>query len=320
MGDRYMVSWREVDAEVTRVANTWRGRVKRVYGVPRGGCTPAAMLAERLDIEILDQSMQVAPDTLVVDDLVDSGATAARWAGYGHPHFDALFRKPHSPAGEAMTAREIDAWIVFPWEQHTGEAEGPVDAVTRLLEHIGEDPSREGLADTPGRVLRALTEMTSGYDVDVESLLTRTFESDGYGGLVVVTGVDFVSMCEHHMLPFTGTATVGYIPGRGPALDDDGLHHAPSRVVGLSKLARLVDVYARRLQVQERMTEQIADAIETHLGPEGIGVVIRATHSCLSCRGARKANAEMVTSSLRGALYEKPEARAEFMAIARPAG
>lgn len=178
-------------------------------------------------------------------------------------------------------------------------------AVRDLLAYIGEDVGREGLHDTPDRVARALREMTDGYDVDVGELLTRTFASDGYGGLVLVTGVDFVSLCEHHLLTFTGTATVGYIPGNG-------------RVVGLSKLARLVDVFGRRLQVQERMTEQIADAIETHLEPVGIGVVIRATHSCLACRGARKANAEMVTSSLRGALFDKPEARAEFMAHATP--
>ena len=186
-------------------------------------------------------------------------------------------------------------------------ADAAAAAVTDLLAFIGEDPSREGLLDTPARVARALLEMTSGYGVDIEALLTRTFESDGYGGLVIVRGVDFVSMCEHHMLTFTGKATVGYIPGTQGGC---------SRVVGLSKLARLVDAFARRLQVQERMTEQIADAIEEHLQPEGIGVVITATHSCLAHRGAGKANAEMVTSSLRGVLMDKPEARAEFMRLA----
>lgn len=186
----------------------------------------------------------------------------------------------------------------------TGVARAVAEASVRmLLGYIGENADREGLVDTPARVVRALAEMTSGYTVDIEALLTRTFESDGYGGLVIVRGVDFVSMCEHHMLTFTGKATVGYIPGDG-------------RVVGLSKLARLVDAFARRLQVQERMTEQIADAIAQYLQPEGIGVVITATHSCLAHRGAGKANAEMVTSSLRGALFDKGEARAEFMRLA----
>lgn len=176
------------------------------------------------------------------------------------------------------------------------------NAVRDLLAFVGEDIEREGLLDTPGRVARALREMTGGYSIDVGALLQRTFVNDGYSGLVLVTGVDFVSVCEHHMLPFTGTAAVGYIP-------------SPSHVVGLSKLARLVDAFARRLQVQERMTEQIADALVEHLEPEGVGVVLRAQHSCMACRGVRKAGAEMVTSSLRGALYES-EARAEFMALA----
>jgi GTP cyclohydrolase I len=177
-----------------------------------------------------------------------------------------------------------------------------VAAVRDLLAAIGEDVNRDGLADTPARVVRALREMTSGHAADVGALLDRHFESDGYTGMVAVTGVDFVSLCEHHVLPFTGTATVGYVPNG-------------DRVVGLSKLARLVDVFARRLQVQERMTEQIADAMQEHLDPQGVGVIVRATHSCLSCRGARKANAVMVTSSLRGVLFDKPEARAEFMAL-----
>jgi GTP cyclohydrolase I len=180
-----------------------------------------------------------------------------------------------------------------------------VVAVRDLLAFIGEDPTREGLLGTPDRVARAWREMTAGYEVDVAELLTRTFAADGYGGLVAITGVDFVSLCEHHLLPFTGTATVGYLPGA-------------RRVVGLSKLARLVDAFARRLQVQERMTEQIADAIEAHLTPDGVGVVLQATHSCLACRGARKAGAVMVTSSLRGALLTQPETRAEFMALTRP--
>lgn len=183
---------------------------------------------------------------------------------------------------------------------HRAMAEAGVAA---LLQYVGEDVTRDGLCDTPARVVRAYGEMTSGYAVDVPALLATTFEAD-YTGMVVVNDVDFVSLCEHHLLPFTGVAHVAYIPAGG-------------RVVGLSKLARLVDAYARRLQVQERMTEQIADAIETALTPAGIGVVLRAQHACMACRGVRKATATMVTSALRGLMFDQDRARAEFLALAQ---
>lgn len=270
-----------------------------VFGVPRGGTVPAVMVAQLLDLPVADQPRA---GTLVVDDLVDSGATARR---YDHGDgFDALFRKSWSPADVAPDAIPVpgDRWVVFPWELDDG---APTDAVTRLLEHIGEDPTRPGLADTPDRVLRAFTELTAGYRDDPAAILTRVFPDD-YDELVILRGVTFTSLCEHHLLAFTGTASVGYIPTPGQG------------VVGLSKLARLVDCFARRLQVQERLTMQVADAIEAHLHPVGVGVVVRAEHSCMGCRGVRKPGAEMVTSALRGALRAKPEARAEFLALAAP--
>jgi len=174
--------------------------------------------------------------------------------------------------------------------------------VKRLLWHMGEDPDREGLQNTPQRVVAMYGEMTAGYQMDVASILATQFEVP-YGGMVVVTGVWFASLCEHHLLPFTGRAAVGYLPGE--------------KVVGLSKLARLVNVYARRLQVQERMTEQIADALEEHLQPQGAGVLIRAHHACMGIRGALQADAYMTTSSLRGAIKDEAEARAEFLELAR---
>lgn len=176
-------------------------------------------------------------------------------------------------------------------------------AVERLLTFVGEDTQREGLRDTPRRVIDAWLEMTSGYEVDVAELLAVQF-AERCDELVLVSGIEFTSLCEHHVLPFVGTATVGYIPRDG--------------VVGLSKLARLVDVYARRLQVQERMTRQIADAIDTHLSPLGVGVVLRAHHSCMGCRGVRKPSAAMVTSSMLGCLQTEPSARAEFLALDVP--
>jgi GTP cyclohydrolase I len=174
-------------------------------------------------------------------------------------------------------------------------------AVETILRWLGEDPERNGLRGTPARVVRALAELTGGYTQDPAAILATVFD-DSCDEMVVVRGVEFTSLCEHHLLPFLGVAAVGYLPN--------------GRVVGLSKLARLVECYARRLQVQERMTEQIADALDKHLVPLGVGVVLRAKHLCMGCRGVKQPTAEMVTSAVRGNLHELPAARAEFMQLA----
>jgi GTP cyclohydrolase I len=246
-------------------------------------------VARALDVPVVTE---LGPNVLVVDDLVDSGATALKC---GKVWFDALYRKPHSPKDIAPFATEVDGWIEFPWEE---PETGPTDAVVRLLQFIGEDPTREGLLDTPKRVTKALLELTSGYHQSAADILSKTFD-ERCDEMVVVTGIEFSSMCEHHMLPFTGIATVGYIPN--------------GSVVGLSKLARLVEMYAKRLQVQERMTEQIADAIRDHLDPLGCGVIITSHHSCMGMRGIKKANAKMTTSALHGVMRNDHAARTEFL-------
>lgn len=157
--------------------------------------------------------------------------------------------------------------------------------------------------DSESRWARAVVEMTRGYDADPAQVLATTFDTQS-DELIVLRGIDFVSLCEHHLFPFSGTAAIGYVPGEGRG------------VVGLSKLARLVDCYAQRFQLQERLTRQITEALDAHLGTRGAGCVIRAQHGCLTCRGARKADAEMVTSSLSGVLRSDAAARAEFLAIA----
>lgn len=290
----YHATWEEIGGLVERLAYDVDGLYQGVWGIPRGGCVPAAMLAGRLGLPLVHAP---AANILIVDDLIDSGATRARWDG--HP-FAALYRKSWSPPCHAMMEVPGDHWIVFPWEV---EEAGPEDAVIRLLSFVGEDPNRDGLAATPGRVIRSLAELTSGYGEDPAEILAVTF-AEACDEMIVLRGVSFTSLCEHHLLAFTGTATLGYVPGAG-------------RVVGLSKLARLVDCYARRLQIQERLTTQIADALVTHLAPTGAGVVILAEHSCMGCRGVRKPGAEMVTSALHGAFREIPEARAEFLALTR---
>ena len=269
-----------------------------VYGIPSGGSVVAPMVAEHLATQTLSSPR---PGCLVVDDLVDSGATAQRildgmaWGDSPGVRFDALSRKTHSPAHLAPDAPVLDGWLVYPWEQDAG----PTDAVVRLLQHVGEDPSRDGLLDTPKRVVKALGEMTVGYGMDPAAVLATTFDVQ-HDQMVVVRRIPFVSLCEHHVLPFTGHATVAYLPGDG--------------VVGLSKLARLVDCYARRLQVQERLTDQIAHAINDHLQPVGVGVIVSAQHSCMSARGVGKA-AEMVTSAMLGSMRDDASARAELLSL-----
>jgi len=173
------------------------------------------------------------------------------------------------------------------------------DAIRTLLAEIGEDPERAGLVGTPERVRRMLAELTDGYAVDPDAVINRaTFEVD-YDEMVAVRDIEFYSLCEHHLLPFFGRAHVGYLP-RG-------------RVIGLSKIPRIVDMYAHRLQVQERMTQQVATFLMEHLKPKGVACVVEATHLCTVMRGVRKQNATMVTSSMLGTFRADARTRSEFL-------
>lgn len=173
------------------------------------------------------------------------------------------------------------------------------DAVTAILRAVGEDPEREGLINTPARVARAYDELLIGYRADPLELLNNALFDVTYSEMVIVTDIDFYSLCEHHMLPFIGKAHVAYIPDK--------------KVVGLSKIPRIVELYARRLQIQERMTRQIAELIDELLNPLGVAVVIDGLHMCMAMRGVSKANARMRTSALLGTFAENPKTRSEFM-------
>jgi len=182
------------------------------------------------------------------------------------------------------------------------------EAVRTLIRWAGDDPSREGLRDTPARVARAYEEFFAGYGQDPAEILKRTFsEVEGYDEMIVMSDIRFESHCEHHMVPIIGKAHVGYLPDK--------------RVVGISKLARLVEVYARRLQVQEKMTVQIADTLQEILQPRGVAVVIEAAHQCMTTRGVHKPGVGLITSRMVGAFREDPSTRREFLAvIGRSAG
>jgi len=173
------------------------------------------------------------------------------------------------------------------------------EAVRQTLENIGEDPDREGLRRTPERVARMYDELMAGYYTDPVKLLHDALFTVDYSEMVIVKDIDFSSLCEHHMLPFLGKAHVAYIPN--------------GKVVGLSKIPRMVELFARRLQVQERMTQQIADFINEVLQPHGVAVVVEGVHMCMMMRGVKKANASMVTSAVLGTFKDDPKTRSEFM-------
>jgi GTP cyclohydrolase I len=210
-----------------------------------------------------------------------------------------------------MDGGRTGAVIIDRAERATARAEIPARrpsraaaeaAVRTLLEWAGDDPSREGLRATPGRVARAFEEFFQGYDVDPALLLQRTFaEVEGYDEMVVLRGIPFESHCEHHLVPIIGRAHVAYLPAE--------------RVVGISKLARLVEAYARRLQIQERMTAQIANTLDEVLRPRGVAVVIEAAHQCMTTRGVHKPGAAMVTSRMIGAFRTDPATRREFLGM-----
>ena len=177
-------------------------------------------------------------------------------------------------------------------------------AVRTLIQWAGDDPSREGLLDTPARVARSYRELFAGYEECPRTYLERTFEEvGGYDELIVLKDIRFVSFCEHHMLPVVGKAHVGYLP--------------TNRVVGISKLARVVHGFARRLQIQEKMTSEIARAIDDVLKPLGVGVVVEAEHSCMTLRGVNTAGSSLTTSHLMGAMRDDPRTREEFLRLAR---
>ncbi len=190
----------------------------------------------------------------------------------------------------------------------TGAADAPPDqtaaedAVRTLIRWAGDDPAREGLAGTPARVARAYREFFSGYGDDPAEILERTFEEvEGYDEMVVLRDIRLESYCEHHMVPILGKAHIGYVPDK--------------RVVGISKLARLLEVFARRLQIQEKLTAQVANTINDVLQPQGVGVIIEAEHHCMTTRGVHKPGAAMVTSRMLGCFRKNPSTRREFLAL-----
>lgn len=258
---------------------------KKIYGVPRGGMIAAGFLTYARPVTCPDKA------DLILDDIIDTGRTRARYrAAYPDKPFVALIDK--------LGSHKNLGWVIFPWE--TTEIESADDIIIRQLQFIGEDPAREGLRETPVRVLRAWKEQYAGYAQDPSQIL-KSFKDGACDEMVLLKDIEFYSTCEHHMLPFYGKAHVAYIPN--------------GRVVGVSKLARLLDVYARRLQIQERICQQVTSTLMDQLRPKGAACIIEAQHFCMKSRGVQKQDSVMVTSSLKGVFLERPEARAELMGL-----
>lgn len=285
-------------AKKIRELSSESNKVIRIYGVPRGG-VPAAYLVASCSIHIIVCDHLDEAD-FIVDDIIDSGATKARYEETNPAiPFLALIDKTDPDC------IYLNEWIVFPWEvTDMGHNESIEENVTRILQYIGEDVKRGGLLDTPKRVAKAWGEWCSGYKLKAEDIL-KVFEdgAENCDEMVVRKDIPIYSHCEHHLAAIIGVCTIAYIP--------DG------KIVGLSKMDRLADMFARRLQVQERLGNQIADAMFDILKPKGVGVWISARHLCVESRGVRNQNSETVTCALRGVFRTQPETRAEFLALNR---
>ena len=288
----------------------------KIWGIPRSGIPAAyAVMMALCSIGATCTYAASADEaSIIVDDVIDSAATINRYMEAHHEHayfaclVDKVMDRPRNPIldyHQGLPMMERGKWIVFPWDlDESGKDTGAQDSVVRMLQYIGEDSSREGLRETPNRVVKAWSEWFAGYRTDPKSLF-KSFEdgAEGVNEMVLLTDIPVFSHCEHHIAPFTGTASVAYIP--------DG------KIVGLSKIARVVDAFSRRLQVQERLTNQIADCIMQELQPLGAAVVIRAKHSCMSTRGVKVHNVDTTTSAMRGVFMEDAAVRNEFMLLAR---
>lgn len=264
--------------------------IDNLYAIPRGGVPVGVILSQLLQLPLLDAQTSASGRTLIVDDLTDSGNTLEP---YRHQQTAVLYVKPHSPVPNYYV-EQIDDWIEFPYEETYRDEQ---HNIVRLLETLGENPTREGLKDTPKRMMKFYREFLSP-----EPFNFTTFDGEEYDEMIIQKDIPFFSLCEHHLAPFFGTATVAYIP--------DG------KIVGLSKLARTVDLYSRRFQNQERITSQIAERLQEELNPLGVAVTLTARHFCMEMRGIKTHDVSTTTTKLSGAFRDKPEARAEFMSIA----
>lgn len=271
--DKLFITWQQIKERTKKL-----DRSLKYYGVPRGGSAIAAMLNPVMTPEESD---------VIIDDLIDSGATRDRYKLNYSQEFVGLFDKSE----DWLNGK----WLVFPWEAKESPVE---DNVTRILQYLGEDVNREGLKETPKRFIKSLQQFLSTPDFNF-----TTFDAEGTDEMIIQTNIPFYSYCEHHIAPFFGVAHVAYIP--------------KNQIVGLSKLARTVDLYANRFQNQERITTQIAERLMKELDPVGVAVTLKAQHLCMCMRGVKKHDTWTTTSKMVGCFKEDINCRSEFLSYIR---
>ena len=304
--DEIRLTWEEFREKCRDLALLIKGHLASkkftgIYGIPRGGCYVALELANILGLPLVEKQ-NIEKDTLIADDILDSGKTLSQFP----ENWKAVLflknvkRKFDHSLRHLFAGLEIgNTWVHFSWELTEVPAQ---DSVVRMFQVIGENPVREGLLETPRRVFNSWKKIYGGYSQDPAIVLKTVFEDvNNYDQMIALTDIEMYSTCEHHLLPFVGRAHVAYLP--------------QGKVVGLSKLARLVEVFSRRLQIQERLTQQIAEAVQQHLNPLGVGVIIQAKHLCMMARGVEKQNSEMTTSCLMGNFKTDPTVKDEFLKL-----
>ncbi len=277
--------------------------IRYICPIVRGGSVLAVALQGKLKtlfskIQLLEVSElnEVCPaDTLVVDDIADSGRTLEAFINIGCP-IAVIHKQEKCPVIIDFFAERIqkDTWIDYWWESKNTNIE---DNITRTISFIGENPCREGLKETPMRVVKSWKELYSGYEQDPKDVF-KIFEDGACDSMVILKDIEFYSTCEHHLLPFFGKAHIAYIPDK--------------KVIGISKLARLLEVYSRRMQIQERIGEQVTGELMKHLKPKGAICILEAQHFCMTSRGVQKQHSQMVTSSIKGDFQNIP-VRNEFL-------
>jgi len=293
----------EFEYQIKKLAKmVGKKKYSALYGIPKNGVIVASFLSKELGIPLLGsiQKLHKLKDILVVDDIVDSGKTITKFSNYDCLTVISKVKKSQLPKNVKYVAvyAEPTDWINWFWENETVDKE---DTVARCLEQIGENSRREGLLDTPRRVVKSWDKLYGGYKQNPEDILKTNFSCEYYDEVILLRNIPLYSMCEHHLLPFTGKCHIGYIPGKC------------GKVVGISKLARLMEIYARRAQIQEQLTMQIGQSLVKHLKPRGVVVIIEATHMCMTARGVEKAGSSMVTSYMHGCFKDEPSARQEVL-------
>lgn len=303
---RLVVSTKEFEAGCIAMAAKlpkWENKKKlKIYGIPKSGSIVAVELSRANPaLEVVYRPEEA---DCFVDDILDTGRTMKIYEErYGKTVY-ALYGK--GPYKNCLTNVPATQWVEFPWESQEQTSKEHQDFVIRLIEELGENASREGLRDTPARFLKAWREMTSGYELQLDEIRglkpdTTLFRADTHG-MVVVKDIEFYSLCEHHLLPFVGKVHVGYLPDKFS--------------IGLSKIPRIVDMFAQRLQVQERLGQQICDKLDELLKPRGVGVIIEASHFCTMMRGIKKQHSAIITSHVKGTFKEDARTREEFLTLA----